>query len=309
MTKKQLIKFFMISFLLGLSMQVQARIDDVELEKIRTFIAQEQGPLLYNGIMARNQQVADPAERDDEKFRRSKKLLQNEMRHWNSRIQIITTWPGDQAVRSIADGFMEIVELGHFYHHYNSKTTTRAEAVRHLVSSESEGITNFIKGMDEFEKRFYGGAGDDLKNSYTSMKNIGIAYLKEVVVFIDNRSNKALLNLYNENRNAYLNRKESRYAGEYLEAVNEVIDFEQQTYINTADVSPHAAAKEIAAYSEKIYEVKKLLDRYLEEQVERGNKTHATKLQEGFDALLEDFENSKANFRNRYPEEAKRAKL
>jgi hypothetical protein len=141
------------------------------------------------------------------------------------------------------------------------------------------------------------------------MKSIGIAYLKEVVLFLDNRRNRALLNLYNENRNAYLNRKESRYAGEYLDAVNEVIDFERLTYINTADVSPRAAAKEIAAYSERILEVKELLDLYLEEQMERGNKEHATKLQEGFDALLEDFENSKEVFRNRYPEDARRAKL
>lgn len=310
MNIKQLIKLLVFPLLLGLATPAQARIDDAELVLIRTFIAQEQqGPLLYSGIMAQDQAVAGPAERDEEKFRRSRKMLQSEMQHWNSRIQIITSWPQDQAVRAIGDGFMEIVDLGYFYSHYSSQTGSRAEAVRRLMSAESEGITRFIEGMEAFEQRFYGNSGDGLKNAYASMKNIAIVYLKEVVRFIDSRNNKALLDLYNENRNAYLNRKDSRYAEQYLNAVNGLIDYERMTYINAADVSPRTVAREIASYSEKIETVKELLERYVDEQLKRGNSDHARRLRTGFDALLDEFEKAKEGFRNKYPDAARRAKL
>ena len=150
MIRKIAIKFFLFSLLFGFAVQVQARIDDDGLEKMRAFAAQEPGALIYNGVISRNYQLALPSERDDEKFKRSRKTLQSEMQHWDSRIRIITSWPQDQAVRAISDGFMEIVDLGYFYNHYSSATSTRAEAVRRLVSSESEKITSFIDGMAEF---------------------------------------------------------------------------------------------------------------------------------------------------------------
>lgn len=309
MDKKRLIKLLVIPLLLGFSLNVQARIDAAGLELIRAYIAQGQGGLRYDGIVVKGQEVAGPSERDAEKFSRSRRMLQGEMQHWNSRIQIITTWPQDQAVRAIGDGFLEIVDLGHFYYQFNSKGSTRAEAVRRLMTAESDGIIRFITGMGEFEERFHGGAGDSLKSAHASMKKIAITNLREIVRFLDDRNNRALLDLYNENRNAYLNRSESRYAGQYLEAMDDLVDFEAVTRINAADVAPATVARGIASYDEQIQKARELLELYLKEQHARGNSDHAARLQQSFKTLLEDFERSREGFRNKFPTEARRQGL
>lgn len=310
MVINKIIRIVTLHFLLLLALPVQARIDDAEIEIIRAFIArQEQKPLLYSGIMVKDKPVAGPSERDEERFLRTRKMLQSEMQHWNSRIQIITSWPQDQAVRAIGDGFIEIIDLGHAYERHDPRQTTRAEAVKRLVTRESDGIINFINGVDEFERRFYASAGDGLKGSFDSMKSIAPLYLKSILTFVENRSNKALLDIYNENRQAYLNRNQSRYAERYLEAVNGMIDFERITYVNAADVSPRNVAKEMAAYSERLEEVKELLELYLNEQRKSGNNDHATRLKSGFDRLFDDFERAKDGFRGKFPQEARREKL